>query len=214
MDDTWGKMDLELLLRLKYVDYRGRYGTRLSFYTPLCCFLNFSISRWSPHFVTSFITSQRYKVTVLRLLDCELYCFKLTRDYVITLTNYKGWVTTKVGSTIPINYRGCVISIFRGNEHFPLSNFKGRVHFTRSYYSFTTIGSYNSPRLRNKIRRSTSVISQDYSSWIKLLPETFSLTTSSWMIYGIHFVILPSRVRVELPFENRVVSNSRKKNTS
>src|SRR6266542_2921942 len=145
-------------------------------------FRNYMIPEVSVVFVTSFVTTfQRYKVTVLRLLDRELYCLKLTRDYVTTLTNYKGWVTTKVGSTILINYRGCVSSNFRGNEHFSLSNFKGRVHFTRSYYSFTTIGSYNSPRLRNKIRRSTSVISQDYSSWIKLLPETFSLTTSSWM---------------------------------
>ena len=109
--------------------------------------------------VTSFLTLQQCKVTVLYLLDHKLYCLKLTRDYVTTLTNYKGWVTTKVGSTIPINYRGCVISIFRGNEHFPLSNFKGRVHFTRSYYSFTTISSYNSPRVRNKILRFTSVSS-------------------------------------------------------
>src|SRR6266540_1837784 len=34
-------MGLGLLLRLKYVGCRGRYETRLSFYTPLCCFLNF-----------------------------------------------------------------------------------------------------------------------------------------------------------------------------
>ena len=40
--------------------------------------------------VTSFLTLQRYKVTVLLLLDRELYCLKLTRDYVTTLTNYKG----------------------------------------------------------------------------------------------------------------------------
>src|SRR6266540_162328 len=39
MGDTWDKMGLGLLLRLKYVGYRGRYETRLSFYTPLCCFL-------------------------------------------------------------------------------------------------------------------------------------------------------------------------------
>ncbi len=46
--------------------------------------------------VTSFFTLQRYKVTVLLLLDRELYCLKLTRNYVTTLTNYKDWVTTKV----------------------------------------------------------------------------------------------------------------------
>src|SRR6266540_1743091 len=85
------------------------------------------------------------------------------------------------------------------------------MHFTQSYNTFTTIGSYNSPRLRNKILRSTSVISQDYSSWVKLLPETFSLATSSWTIYCIHFVILLSKVRVELPFEDRVVGNSKKR---
>src|SRR6266498_5457397 len=42
--------------------------------------------------VTSFLTLQRGKVTVLHLLDRELYCLKLTRDYVTTLTNYKGWI--------------------------------------------------------------------------------------------------------------------------
>ncbi len=46
--------------------------------------------------VTSFLTLQRCKVTVLLLLDRELYCLELTRDYLTTLTNYKGWVTTKV----------------------------------------------------------------------------------------------------------------------
>ncbi len=45
--------------------------------------------------VTSFLTLQRYKVTILLLLDRKLYCLKLTRDYVTTLTNYKGWVATK-----------------------------------------------------------------------------------------------------------------------
>ena len=44
--------------------------------------------------VTSFLTLQRCKVTVLLLLDRELYRLKLTRDYVTTLTDYKGWVTT------------------------------------------------------------------------------------------------------------------------
>src|SRR6266540_4287285 len=97
MDDTGDKMGPELLLRLKYVGYRGQYKTRLSFYKPLCCFLNLSISRWSLHFVTSFLTPQKCKVTVLNLLDRELYCLKLTRDYVTTLTNHKGWIaTTKV----------------------------------------------------------------------------------------------------------------------
>ncbi len=85
------------------------------------------------------------------------------------------------------------------------------MHFTQFYYTFTTIGSYNSPRVRNKILRSTSVVSEDYSSGVKLLPETSSLTTSSWAIYSIHFVILSSKVRVELPFENRFVGNSKKR---
>src|SRR6266511_3466943 len=101
MDDTWDKMGPELLLHLKYVGYRGQYETRLSFYKPLCCFsffYNLSLSRWSPHFVTSFLTLQRCKVTVLHLLDHELYCFKLASNYVTTLTNYKSLVayTTKV----------------------------------------------------------------------------------------------------------------------
>src|SRR6266498_948351 len=97
MDDTWDKMGLGLLLRLKYVGYRGQYETRLSFYTPLCYFLSFYFPL-EPHFVTSFLTFLKYKVTVLPLLDRELYYLKLTRDYVTTLTNYKGWVTTtKVG---------------------------------------------------------------------------------------------------------------------
>ena len=47
--------------------------------------------------VTSFLTLQICKVTVLLLLDRELYCLELTRDYVTTLTDYKGWVATKVG---------------------------------------------------------------------------------------------------------------------
>src|SRR6266508_966284 len=41
-------MGLGLLLCLKYVGCRGRYETRLSFYTPLCCFLNFSIPAGAP----------------------------------------------------------------------------------------------------------------------------------------------------------------------
>src|SRR6266542_6152451 len=48
MDDTWDKMGLGLLLHLKYVGCRGQYETRLSFYTPLCCFLNFSIPVGAP----------------------------------------------------------------------------------------------------------------------------------------------------------------------
>src|SRR6266498_1001373 len=40
MDDTWDTIDPELLLRLKYVGYRDQYETRLSFYKPLCYFLN------------------------------------------------------------------------------------------------------------------------------------------------------------------------------
>src|SRR6266498_3991210 len=109
----------------------------------------------------SLLTLQRCKVTVLHLLDCELHCLKLTRDYVTTLTNYKGWIalTTKVGKTIFTNYWGCVIFNFRSNEHFSLSNFKGSVHFTQSYNTFTMIGSCNSSEVRNKILRSTSVVS-------------------------------------------------------
>src|SRR6266542_5865936 len=45
-------------------------------------------------FVTSFLTFLKYKVTVLSLLDRELYYLKLTRDYVTTLPYYQGWVTT------------------------------------------------------------------------------------------------------------------------
>src|SRR6266498_3123032 len=48
MDDTGDKMGPELLLRLMYVGYRGQYETRLSFYTPLCYFLNFSIPAGAP----------------------------------------------------------------------------------------------------------------------------------------------------------------------
>ncbi len=47
--------------------------------------------------VTFVLTLQRCKVTVLYLLYRELHCLKLTRDYVTTLTNYKGcFMTTKV----------------------------------------------------------------------------------------------------------------------
>src|SRR6266498_5190115 len=46
----------------------------------------------SPCYV--FLTLQRCEVAVLPLLDRELYCFKLTRDYVTTLINFKGWFTT------------------------------------------------------------------------------------------------------------------------
>src|SRR6266542_4151429 len=48
MGGTWDKMGLRLLLRLKYVGCRGRYETRLSFYTLLCCFLNFLIPAGVP----------------------------------------------------------------------------------------------------------------------------------------------------------------------
>src|SRR6266498_1377188 len=48
MDDTGDKMGPELLLRLMYVGYRGQYETRLGFYKPLCCFLNFSIPAGAP----------------------------------------------------------------------------------------------------------------------------------------------------------------------
>src|SRR6266498_2325494 len=96
MDDTWDKMGLELLLRLKYVGCRDQYKTRLSFYKPLCYSTIRSeiIFPLEPHFITSFLTLQRCKVTILHLLDHELYCLKLTRDYVTTLINYKGRVTT------------------------------------------------------------------------------------------------------------------------
>src|SRR6266542_2222170 len=96
MDDTWNKMGLELLLRLKYVGCRGQYETCLSFYKPLCC--SIFNSRWSPHFVTSFLTLQRGKVTILHLLDRELYCLKLTIDYVTPFLNYTDWIvlTSKV----------------------------------------------------------------------------------------------------------------------
>ena len=56
-------------------------------------FLDFNFPL-EPHFVTFFLTLQRCKVTILCLLDRELYGFELTRDYVTTLTYYKGWVTT------------------------------------------------------------------------------------------------------------------------
>src|SRR6266498_2014107 len=55
MGDTWDKMGLGLLLRLKYVGCRGRYETRLSFYTPLCCFLNFSIPAGAPTLLRLFL---------------------------------------------------------------------------------------------------------------------------------------------------------------
>src|SRR6266540_4635474 len=55
MDDTGDKMDLGLLLRLKYVGYRGQYETRLSFYTPLCYFLSFSIPAGAPTLLRLFL---------------------------------------------------------------------------------------------------------------------------------------------------------------
>src|SRR6266542_2561540 len=38
MGDTWDKMGLEWLLRLKYVGCRGQYETRLNSYKPLLLF--------------------------------------------------------------------------------------------------------------------------------------------------------------------------------
>src|SRR6266542_2816536 len=96
MGDTWDKMGLGLLLRLKYIGCRGRYETRLSFYTPLCYFLNFQFPL-EPPLCYVFSYSSKGEVIVLHLLNRKLYCFELTRDYVTTLTNYKGWVTTKIG---------------------------------------------------------------------------------------------------------------------
>ena len=55
MDDTRDKMGPELLLRLKYVGYRGQYETRLSFYTPLCYFLSFSIPAGAPTLLRLFL---------------------------------------------------------------------------------------------------------------------------------------------------------------
>src|SRR6266540_2878607 len=61
MDDTGDKMDLGLLLLVKYVDYRGRYGTRPSFYTPLCCFLSFSIPAGAPTLLRIFFSFKGVK---------------------------------------------------------------------------------------------------------------------------------------------------------
>src|SRR6266498_151835 len=55
MGGTWDKMGPGLLPRLKYVGCRGRYETRLSFYTPLCCFLNFSIPAGAPTLLRLFL---------------------------------------------------------------------------------------------------------------------------------------------------------------
>src|SRR6266540_4506968 len=48
-------MGLGLLLRLKYVGCRGQYETRLSFYTPLCYFLNFLIPAGAPTLLRLFL---------------------------------------------------------------------------------------------------------------------------------------------------------------
>src|SRR6266540_1477172 len=48
-------MGLELLLRFLYVVYRGQYETRLNFYKPLCCFLNFSIPAGAPTLLRLFL---------------------------------------------------------------------------------------------------------------------------------------------------------------
>src|SRR6266540_1904932 len=91
MDSIGDKMGPGLLLRLKYVSCRGRYETRLSFYTPLCCFLNFSISRWS--------------LTLLRLLSLFKGVKSMYFSYSIvnfTALNLQGitslhLLTTRVG---------------------------------------------------------------------------------------------------------------------
>src|SRR6266542_3457136 len=61
MDDTGDKMGPELLLCLKYVDYRGQYETRLSFYMPLCCLLNFSIPARAPTLLRLFLLFKSVK---------------------------------------------------------------------------------------------------------------------------------------------------------
>src|SRR6266542_6902358 len=61
MDDTGNKMGSELLLRLMYVGYRGQYETRLSFYKPLCCFLNLSIPAGAPTLLRLFSLFQGVK---------------------------------------------------------------------------------------------------------------------------------------------------------
>ncbi len=67
---------------------------------------NLKVLAEAPTLLRLFLLFQRYKVTVLLLLYCELHYLKLTRDYVTTLTNYKGWITytTKVDYTILTNY--------------------------------------------------------------------------------------------------------------
>src|SRR6266540_1385153 len=61
MDDTWDKMGPELLLRLKYVGYRGQYKTRLSSYKPLCYFLNLLIPAGVPTLLRLFLLWQGVK---------------------------------------------------------------------------------------------------------------------------------------------------------
>src|SRR6266542_2041063 len=74
----------------------GELSIRLIGLTELTDSVGEDLWDYQPCYV--FLTLQRCKVTVLHLLDRELYCLKLIRDYVTTLTNYKGWVTTtKVG---------------------------------------------------------------------------------------------------------------------
>src|SRR6266498_3129224 len=54
-------MGLGWLLRLKYVSCHGRYETRLNFYTPLCCFLNFSIPAGAPTLLRLFLLCKGVK---------------------------------------------------------------------------------------------------------------------------------------------------------
>src|SRR6266498_4011632 len=62
MDDTRDKMDPELLLCLKYVGYRDQYETCLSFYKPLCCFLNLSIPAGAPTLLRLFLLFKGVKL--------------------------------------------------------------------------------------------------------------------------------------------------------
>src|SRR6266540_5305149 len=82
-------MGLELLLRLKYVDYHGQYETRLSFYKSLCCFLIFSIPTGAPTLLRLFLCFKGVKslyfthsivnFTALNLLGITLLYLLTTR---------------------------------------------------------------------------------------------------------------------------------------
>src|SRR6266498_1620802 len=85
-------MGLGLLLRLKCVGCRGQYETRLNSYKPLCCFLIFiSNSRWSPHFVTSFLL---LKVVKLLYFTYSIVNFTALNLQGITSLHF---LTTRVG---------------------------------------------------------------------------------------------------------------------